>query len=164
MTGNTTADRYDEARRQVEALCARPLDLSALYDSVCRALHETLPDYTWVGIYLVEGHDLVLAAWQGPAATAHVRIPIGEGICGYAAAHGESIIVPDVSRDSRYLQCFLDTRSEIVVPIIGEEGRVLGELDVDGRRLDAFGPDDRALLEFVAQRLADVAAGRESAV
>jgi L-methionine (R)-S-oxide reductase len=109
--------------------------------------------YSWVGIYLVEGDDLVLGPWQGPQATEHVRIPVGQGVCGAAAASGETEVVDDVNADPRYLACFPSTRSEIVVPI-AHEGRVVGEIDIDSDRPAAFGEDDRELLERVAMVVA----------
>ena len=112
-------------------------------------LHDRFDDYSWVGIYLVEGADLVLGPWKGPEATEHVRIPVGQGICGAAAATGLTEVVDDVNADSRYLACFPSTRSEIVVPI-AHEGRVVGEFDIDSDRPAAFGDDDRAFLERVA--------------
>jgi L-methionine (R)-S-oxide reductase len=122
-------------------------------DDVLRAVVEVLDDrfddYSWVGIYLVEGEDLVLGPWKGPEATEHVRIPVGQGICGAAAASGRTEVVDDVDADDRYLACFPSTRSEIVVPIV-HEGRVVGEIDIDSDRPAAFGEDDRAFLERVA--------------
>ena len=143
----------EQARLQLSERLARSDGGPELLEDICRILERTVPWYDWVGIYLVEGDELVLAAWQGPAATEHVRIPIGQGICGAAAREGQTIIVPDVREDPRYLQCFLSTRSEIVVPII-RDGRVLGEIDIDSDRLAAFGEDDRELLEWVAEALA----------
>jgi L-methionine (R)-S-oxide reductase len=154
MTGQTQTQAFTRAREKFNDLFARTDDLDELYESVCAILNDTIPTHNWVGIYLVEGTDLVLTAWRGPAATEHVRIPIGEGICGYAAAHAESIIVDDVNKDPRYLQCFTQTKSEIVVPIM-HQGEVLGEIDVDGDELAAFGEDDRLLLEEVANRLGE---------
>ena len=90
----------------------------------------------------------MLGPWNGPQATEHVRIPVGQGVCGAAAASGETEIVDDVNADPRYLACFPSTRSEIVVPI-AHEGRVVGEIDIDSDRPAAFGEDDRALLERV---------------
>jgi GAF domain-containing protein len=78
-----------------------------------------------------------------------VRIPIGQGICGAAAASGRTEVVDDVELDPRYLVCFPSTRSEIVVPI-SYEGRVVGEIDIDSDRPAAFGEEDRAFLERVA--------------
>lgn len=109
--------------------------------------------YDWVGIYLVKDNVLELAAWEGESETEHVRIPIGQGICGYAAKEGHTILVPDVNKDSRYLACFASTRSEIVVPILGKNG-VLGEIDIDSDRPSAFDVEDQKTLEAVARTLA----------
>ena len=112
-----------------------------------------VPHYTWVGIYLVEGEDLVLGPWQGPAATQHVRIPIGVGICGAAAKAGKTEVVDNVAADPRYLACFPSTRAEIVVPI-RDGDRVLGEIDIDSDLPAAFTEKDVAFLEEVARLLA----------
>ena len=116
-------------------------------------LHERFPHYDWVGIYWVDGSDLVLGPWIGPQATEHTRIPIGIGVCGAAAASGQTEIVPDVNADPRYLACFASTRSEIVVPIFAD-GVVVGEIDIDGSDLDAFDETDARFLEEVAALLA----------
>lgn len=154
MTTIKGPDPYAIAEERLAALFAGTDDLAALYDGVCRTLNDVVPTHNWVGIYLVEGGDLVLAAWHGPAPTEHVRIPLGQGICGAAASSGETIVVDDVNADSRYLACFLNTRAEIVVPI-QDERMVYGEIDIDGDRVAAFGPVDRAFLEGVAARLAE---------
>ena len=116
-------------------------------------LHDRVEHYSWVGIYLVEDGELVLGPWKGPEATEHVRIPVGQGICGAAAASGETEVVDDVNADPRYLACFPSTRSEIVVPI-SLDGRVVGEIDIDSDRPAAFGEDDRTFLERVAELIA----------
>jgi len=122
-------------------------------EAVVAYLAEAFPHYSWVGIYWVEGGELVLGPWKGPQPTEHTRIPVGTGICGAAAAIGRTEVVDDVSRDPRYLACFPSTRSEIVVPI-SRAGRVIGEIDIDSDRLAAFGPDDRRFLEAVAALIA----------
>jgi GAF domain-containing protein len=115
-------------------------------------LKKEMPDYTWVGIYLLEGHDLVLGPFVGKPSP-HTRIPLDAGICGAAASARATIIVDDVNTDPRYLACSLETRSEIVVPIMrGTE--VLGEIDIDSDKPAAFGPADRTLLEGAAALLA----------
>lgn len=123
-------------------------------EKVVEYLKDNFPHYSWVGIYLVEGNDLVLGPWKGPHATEHVRIPIGKGICGSAAASLKTEVVPDVSSDPRYLQCFPSTRSEIVVPII-YKGVALGEIDIDSDTLNAFSKEDKEFLEYVASILAE---------
>ncbi len=120
---------------------------------IVKILNGRSPSYAWVGIYVVDGSDLVLDSWSGPQATEHTRIPIGKGVCGFAAKAGTTEIVSDVSNDPRYLECFLSTRSEIVVPVF-LEGKVVGEIDVDGDQLDAFSAVDKEFLEAVARKIA----------
>lgn len=121
--------------------------------AIVETLYENFPHYSWVGVYRVEDDELVLEAWRGPFPTQHVRIPIGKGICGSAAKTGRTEVVPNVSNDSRYLACFTSTRSEIVVPI--KKGRkVVGEIDIDSDKRDAFSEADRIFLERVASIIA----------
>lgn len=152
-------DGYERIRREVrQALETANNEIDA-HELVCSELYERLDHYSWVGVYVLEGDELVLSAWSGPEETEHTRIPIGEGICGLAARTGETEIVPDVSEREEFIACFPSTRSEIVVPILGAGGEVLGEIDVDSDEPDAFGDEDRALLEALA---ADVAAVMEA--
>jgi L-methionine (R)-S-oxide reductase len=121
-------------------------------------LKQELPYYSWVGIYLLEGDELVLGPFLGKPSP-HTRIPLGSGICGAAATERATIIVDDVNADPRYLACSIETKSEIVVPIM-DGGRVLGEIDIDSDRPAAFGAADRTLIEAVAALLAPrIAAG-----
>ncbi len=147
------ADTYRGALEAVERILNREAEADAVIRNVVEVLHDRFEHYSWVGIYLVEGSDLVLGPWKGPQATEHVRIPVGQGICGAAAASGETEIVDDVNADERYLACFASTRSEIVVPI-SYEGRVVGEIDIDSDVPAAFGDADRAFLERVATLIA----------
>jgi L-methionine (R)-S-oxide reductase len=117
-----------------------------------RMLKDAMPTYSWVGIYLLDGEELVLGPFLGKPSP-HTRIPLGQGICGAAATSAQTIIVDDVNADPRYLACSIETRSEIVVPII-HDGRVLGEIDIDSDTPAAFGAADRDLLETVANQLA----------
>jgi L-methionine (R)-S-oxide reductase len=115
-------------------------------------LKQELPDYTWVGIYILEGDELVLGPFLGKPSP-HTRIPLGSGICGAAATERATIIVDVVNADPRYLACSIETKSEIVVPIM-DSGHVLGEIDIDSDRPAAFGAADRTLIEAVAALLA----------
>ena len=137
----------------VRAAIAEAPEPAAAAQRAVEQLNERLPHYDWVGIYWVDGTDLVLGPWVGPEATEHTRIPIGTGVCGAAAASGRTEIVPDVDADPRYLACFASTKSEIVVPIF-HEGEVVGEIDIDGSDLDAFDDTDARFLEEVAALLA----------
>ncbi len=101
----------------------------------------------------MEGDELVLGPYVGKPSP-HTRIPLDRGICGAAASQKATIVVDDVTSDPRYLACSLETKSEIVVPIM-RGNVVLGEIDIDSDRSAAFNNDDRALLERVAAALAD---------
>jgi GAF domain-containing protein len=126
---------------------------TAMMQQVVGLLQARVPAYSWVGIYLLEGDELVLGPFVGKPSP-HARIPLGRGICGAAATSKATIIVDDVSSDPRYLACSLETKSEIVVPIMnGTE--VLGEIDIDSDTPAAFGDADRQLLEQVAALLAE---------
>jgi L-methionine (R)-S-oxide reductase len=130
------------------------LDFPQALQKTVSFLRKTVAQYNWVGIYMIEGDALVLRAWDGPEATEHVRIPIGQGICGLAAREKRTVIVGDVNADPRYLACFPYTRSEIVVPIM-KGTTVLGEIDIDSDTLHAFTEKDREFLEGVAALLGE---------
>ena len=143
--------KHQQTLKKIESLIGRESGTQAM-ETVVRTLKAEHPDYTWVGIYLLHGNELVLGPFVGKPSP-HTRIPLGRGICGAAAAERATIIVDDVNADPRYLACSTETRSEIVTPIM-LDGDVLGEIDIDSDRPAAFGPDDRALLEQVAALLA----------
>lgn len=138
--------------QQVDDLLRKATDREGALTAVVQAVHESSARYDWTGIYLVEGDELVLHNFIG-APSPHTRIRIGEGICGAAAHEKQTVIVPDVNKDSRYLACSLETRSEIVVPIT-KLGYVFGEIDIDSHTPDAFGEQDRLVLEEIARKLA----------
>lgn len=143
---------HDQVLKEIETAASGEHDAQATLDAAVRILKDRVPDYTWVGIYLMEGNELVLGPFRGKPSP-HTRIPLGRGICGAAATEKQTIIVDDVNADPRYLACSIETKSEIVVPIM-DGARVLGEIDIDSDRRAAFGGDDRALLERVAALLA----------
>ena len=126
--------------------------LNALQEEVVKVISQRLPNYDWVGFYMLDPNDpgtLVLGPFVGEP-TPNVRIPVHQGICGAAVAARSTIVVDDVNADPRYLSCSIKTRSEIVVPIFSRE-RVVGELDIDSHTPAAFTNADRAFLEEVAR-------------
>jgi GAF domain-containing protein len=143
---------HQETLQTTQAAIDSQADPTRAMQAAVRSLQDGLPHYTWVGIYLLDGNELVLGPYVGKPSP-HTRIPLGRGICGAAASEKATIVVDDVSTDARYLACSVDTRSEIVVPIMNGSD-VLGEIDVDSDRPAAFGDADRALLESIASRLA----------
>ena len=145
--------RHDELLQDIRSALQNERDSTRAMQTTVTRLEKAMPDYSWVGIYLLDGNELVLGPYVGKPSP-HTHIPLGRGICGAAAAEKATIIVDDVNADPRYLACSVDTKSEIVVPIM-KNGDVLGEIDVDSDRLAAFGQPDRQLLETVAGLLAE---------
>jgi L-methionine (R)-S-oxide reductase len=138
---------------QIEAFARTATSAEQLMAQIVALLHKSLLKYNWVGFYMIQKEEketvLVLGPFKG-SMTPHTRIKLNQGICGAAASSGRTVVVDDVSSDSRYLACSLETKSEIVVPIF-VRGEVVGELDIDSHFLAAFaGADDRALCEHAA--------------
>ena len=114
---------------------------------------DSLETYNWSGIYRLEGETLVLDAYVG-AATDHTHIPVGRGVCGTAVAENANQVIEDVRELTNYLACSTQTRSEIVV-LIRRGAEILGQIDIDGHTVGAFDASDEALLESLAQLLAE---------
>lgn len=144
---------YDGAEKDIKQIILKS-KVAQFLQNVVDYLYKHFEKYSWVGIYLVEGEYLVLCSWMGKQATEHTKISIGEGICGSAAKTGKTEVVLDVSKDKRYLSCFVSTRSEIVVPI-KKNGDVVGEIDIDSDVFDAFDNFDVVFLEKVADMLGE---------
>src|ERR1700678_4784733 len=147
-----TANRVEDVRKEVAILAQSAPSAEALMKGICTLLNERMLKYNWAGFYMLEpGTEppvLVLGAFVG-AMTPHTRIPLNQGICGAAASSGRTIVVDDVSKDSRYLACSLETKSEIVVPVFAH-GKVVGELDIDSHFPAAFAPDDQSFVQHCA--------------
>lgn len=105
--------------------------------------------FNWVGIYLLDGDELVLHNYIGRP-TDHARIPVGVGVCGAAVAEDRDINVADVSAEENYLACSIETKSELVVLIRSEDGIVHGQIDLDSDRIAAFTLEDEAGLREIA--------------
>ncbi len=111
--------------------------------------------YRWVGIYQVDRNEIAAISWSGPKAPAHPRFPASQGLCGSAVKTRTAVVVGDVTKDARYLTTFGSTRSEIIVPILrAATGPVVGTIDVESERPNAFAEADRIFLEECASVLA----------
>jgi GAF domain-containing protein len=136
---------------RIKELASTAPTLEFLQQAIVETIAQNLPYCNWTGFYMLDPHDdqtLILGPYIG-APTPHVRIPVTQGICGAAAASGETVIVDDVNADPRYLSCSIETKSEIVVPIYAH-GKVTGEIDIDSHTPAAFTQADRNFLEEAA--------------
>ncbi len=113
-----------------------------------------LRDYRWVGIYKVAKNEFVSVTGTGDEPSTYPQFPITQGLCGAALESRKSVVVGDVLKDPRYLPTFHTTRSEIIVPMINEHKHVIGMIDAESDKVDAFGSDDRQFLERAAGLIA----------
>lgn len=148
--GASKNDRYLALRRYVELLVEGEPDWLANLANVAAAIYEHVPGLNWAGFYLMRGDELVLGPFQGRPAC--IRIAIGRGVCGSAAADQVSLVVPDVTAFPGHIACDARSRSEIVVPIV-VAGRTFGVLDLDSDRFGNFDIEDRRALETIVNDL-----------
>lgn len=142
--------RYRDLETALGSLLEGEPDPLANLANASALLAQSLPRVNWCGFYLLRAGELVLGPFQGKPAC--VRIPLGRGVCGTAAARRETLVVPDVSRFPGHIACDAASRSEIVVPIL-QGGTLRGVLDVDAPETDRFDDEDRAGLERFVQVL-----------
>jgi L-methionine (R)-S-oxide reductase len=140
MTAPAKPELYRDLSRQLTALIAGEPDVIANAANMAALIYYGLPDLNWVGFYFRNDTELVLGPFQGKPAC--VRIPIGKGVCGTAAARGTAVLVPDVHDFPGHIACDPASRSEMVVPLI-EDGSVLGVLDLDSPLPARFDEQDR---------------------
>jgi GAF domain-containing protein len=145
-----SAQRSDEIVSKLAATTLRGSELRRAAMKELARLH----GYNWCGIYILDGEGLRLAEFVG-AATDHIFIPIGRGVCGAAVAENRNQIVEDVRTLENYLACSIQTRSEIVVLIRRADGTILGQIDIDGHEVGAFDETDERLLERLGTILAE---------
>jgi GAF domain-containing protein len=141
------AEIYRELLLQARGLFEGERDAIANAANLASLIYHGLDDLNWAGFYFLKGDELVLGPFQGKPAC--IRIGMGKGVCGSAAAKREIIIVADVDKFPGHIPCDSASRSEIVIPLI-QSDRLLGVLDLDSPNLDRFGRGDATGLEALA--------------
>jgi L-methionine (R)-S-oxide reductase len=138
---------YDELESSLRSLLAGEPNLVACAANMSSLLYWSLPDLNWVGFYLLDAAsgDLLVGPFHGKPAC--VRIPLHKGVCGAAASARRTLVVPDVHAFPGHIACDSASNSEVVVPIVLPDGRLLGVLDLDSPRLQRFDDEDARGLE-----------------
>lgn len=148
---------YSSLSSDLEALLAGERDLVANAANASALLFDALPNINWAGFYLLRGNELVVGPFQGKPAC--VRIPVGKGVCGTAAAGRKTVLVTDVHQFPGHIACDAASRSEIVVPLLKHD-ELLGVLDIDSPLIGRFDEADRRGLEqFAATFIRSLSAG-----
>jgi L-methionine (R)-S-oxide reductase len=138
---------YEQLAAQLQGLLAGESDPIANAANTSALIFDALPQVSWAGFYFMRGGELVVGPFQGKPAC--VRIALGRGVCGAAAARRETIVVPDVNAFPGHIACDSASQSEVVVPLIAAD-RVVGVLDLDSTRLARFDEVDARGLERLA--------------
>jgi GAF domain-containing protein len=151
---------YQTLIEELDALLSGETDPIANAANAAAAIYHSLPDLNWAGFYFLRGRELVLGPFQGKPAC--VRIPLGKGVCGTAAAERRSVLVDDVRAFPGHIACDTASRSELVVPLLSNAGPteavptragILGVLDLDSPLPGRFDPADQAGCEAIAAML-----------
>jgi len=150
---------YTEVAARIRAVCDGEDDTVALRATVACELYHGLQGFDWVGFYRVTAPGVLkIGPYQGGHGC--LVIPFSRGVCGAAAREERTQVVPDVDAFPGHIACASSTRSEIVVPVFGGDGGLLGVLDVDSNRPAAFDESDALALEaLMAEVFAGAAAG-----
>lgn len=161
LEGLAKADQYASLCVQARALLSGEHDRIANAANLSALLFHGLPDVNWVGFYFFDGRELVVGPFQGKPAC--VRIGLGKGVCGTAAASGVSQRVEDVEAFPGHIACDSASRSELVVPLLSAEGQLLGVIDIDSPQLGRFDAEDEQGVEQLARIYVDACAAARPA-
>jgi len=142
---------YRELGATADALTAGEPDGVANMANLAALLWQLLPDLNWAGFYRLIAGELVLGPFCGKPAC--IRIPLGQGVCGTAAASAQSQLVPDVHAFPGHIACDAASRSELVVPVL-REGRAIAVIDLDSPSPSRFDAEDQAGIEALAKLIA----------
>ncbi|MBS0387996.1 MAG: GAF domain-containing protein [Proteobacteria bacterium] len=144
------ADLYADLHQALGGLLAGEPDFIANCANFSALVYATLPDLNWAGVYILRGAELVLGPFQGRPAC--VRIAMGRGVCGAAAARRASVLVEDVHAFPDHIVCDPVSRSELVVPLI-KDNALVGVFDMDSPSPRRFTAADQAGIEAAAALL-----------
>jgi len=145
---STKREMFEDLTLEARGLLSGERDPIANAANLAALIWQSLPDLNWAGFYFRKGDDLVLGPFQGKPAC--VRIAMGKGVCGTAAAETKTIVVPDVHAFAGHIACDAASNSELVVPLV-QGGRVVGVLDLDSPSLNRFDAEDAVGIETLAR-------------
>lgn len=146
-----------EIKKRLSSILESPVhNTEVKLQKICHLLDQEISYFNWTGFYFKNGdkNELILGPYVG-AETDHTIIPYGKGICGQVALSNETFVVPDVHDQDNYLSCSIDTKAEIVVPII-KNGENIGQIDIDSHTLNPFTAEDRKMLEWLCDEVAKI--------
>ena len=143
-------------RKKITQIVQQDISIGQKLQQICDLLNKTIGHFHWVGFYFIDGdkQQLKLAQFTGKP-TEHSIIPFGKGICGQVAVSNENFVVQDVNEQDNYISCGIEVKSEIVIPIF-QNGKNIGQIDIDSHDIAPFSKEDETLLEFVCKQVASL--------
>ncbi|MCR9130096.1 MAG: GAF domain-containing protein [Alphaproteobacteria bacterium] len=155
VPGETKSQAYARVLKEISAVIEGEPSATARYaTAACILVQNFAPRFFWTGFYVVDPDkpdELVVGPYQGSLGC--LRIPFGKGVCGAAAASGETQLVEDVHAFPGHIACDARSQSEIVVPVFNADGKLAAVLDIDSEQVGAFDADDQAGLEAICAAL-----------
>ncbi|MQA41612.1 GAF domain-containing protein [Rugamonas aquatica] len=142
---------FDDLRSQLTGLVHGERDLIANTANFSSLVFNSMPGLNWAGFYFLKGDELVLGPFQGKPAC--IRIKKGRGVCGTTVVEGKSIVVPDVHVFPGHIACDVNSRSELVVPVRGAGGEIVGVFDLDSPLPNRFDQTDADGIEMLVKIL-----------
>ncbi|WP_186248206.1 GAF domain-containing protein [Burkholderia gladioli] len=156
----TKSELYETLVAQARSLIESETDLVANAANFSSLVYNSLEGLNWAGFYLFDGAELVVGPFQGKPAC--VRIPLGKGVCGTAARTRETQVVRDVHEFPGHIACDSASQSEIVVPLVADDGALIGVWDVDSPELARFDDEDRRGMEALCRVFVELAWARRA--
>lgn len=145
------ASMFNDLRSQLTGLVHGETDLIANSANFSSLVFNAMPDLNWAGFYFLQGDELVLGPFQGKPAC--IRIKKGRGVCGTTVVEGKTIVVPDVHAFPGHIACDVNSRSELVAPVRGPDGAIIGVFDLDSPLPNRFDQHDADGIEALVQIL-----------
>jgi L-methionine (R)-S-oxide reductase len=149
METSKKSGRYSRLYTQLEVLLQKSNDLNARLATIAAVLHHKMDYFFWTGFYMLKDRELVVRCYQGPVACQVLEK--GKGVCWAAINRGETVFVEDVHLFPGHIACDSRSNSEIVVPLKGKDGTIIGVLDIDSKEKASFDATDRLWLEKIVE-------------
>ena len=149
MSQASKSGRYQRIYEQLSDLFTATASPWSRMSTIAAVLHHKMPAFFWTGFYFLEGNDLLVGPYQGPLAC--LKLDPAKGVCRAGVERKQTVVVPDVEQFPGHIACSSLSRSEIVVPVRDQSGRVVAVLDVDSKELNAFDDADQTGLEKIVE-------------
>lgn len=153
MSNLEKEEKYSLLYKQVQNLISKSNPIITNLSNIVAAIYHSFDTFSWVGFYLLKNDSLFLGPFQGKVACTIIKL--GNGVCGTSAKTKKSIIVPDVNKFPGHIACDVESKSEVVIPLITKGNDLSGVLDIDSKAYSTFDNIDKAWLEKLCKLITE---------